>query len=444
VRTAVRRYRALFATPGVLRVALPSLIGRLPIGMSTLLFVLVVHAGTGSYGAAGLATAANAALTAVTAPALGRLADRGRPVAVLVWTGVGQAALFGALVVGLRAELAVPLVVALAGLAGALNPPIGAVTRVVLPRLARDPEAVQTAFALDAISVELTFVVGPMVVGVVAAILDPYAAAILAAALTAAGAVVLATAPAVRSAYAVPRPVVPPRDGRRWRRDRRGGDRRRGDRRRGERRRGPLRARGMVVVLAVAGLEAAAYGVMEVAIPAHAGYLGQADSAGALVAVWSAGSIVGGLWYSGRTFRTPPHRQYAILMCANVVGFGSVLLATDLPSLGVLLFLAGLVISPTTAVEYTLVTALAPRGTETEAFTWSGSAVYLGFAGGSALAGSVLSSTLATARGLAVSAVVATGLVFAGAVLAVAYRRRLQADCSVSQVTTARSPLTTQ
>lgn len=69
MRTAVRRYRALFATPGALRVALPSLLGRLPIGMSTLLFVLVVYAGTGSYGAAGLATAANSALTAVTAPA---------------------------------------------------------------------------------------------------------------------------------------------------------------------------------------------------------------------------------------------------------------------------------------------------------------------------------------------------------------------------------------
>jgi MFS family permease len=418
VRTAVRRYGALIATPGVLRVAAPSLIGRLPVGMSTLLFVLVVHEGTGSYAAAALATAANSALTALTAPMLGRLADRGRPVAVLVASGTAQAALLGGLVVALRGGLAVPLVVALAALAGAVNPPIAAVTRVVLPRLARDPQAVQTAFALDAISIELTFVVGPMVVGVVAAVLDPYAATILAAALTAAGAVATATAPAVRSTYAVPRSIVPPVRGRRG----------------GDRRRGPLRARGMLGVLSVAGLEAAAYGVMEVAIPAHAGHLGHPDAAGPVVAVWSAGSIIGGLWYSGRTFRTPPHRQYAILMWANVIGFGSLLLATDLPSLGVLLFLAGLVISPTTAVEYTLVSGLAPPGTETEAFTWSGTAVYLGFAGGSALAGSALSSMLGTTHGLAVSAVVATGLVLAGAVLAVACRDRFKADCRISQL----------
>lgn len=195
----------------------------------------------------------------------------------------------------------------------------------------------------------------------------------------------------------------------------------------------------MIVVLAVAGLEAAAYGVLEVAIPAHAGHLGQPDSAGVLVAVWSAGSIIGGLWYSGQTFRIPPNRQYAILMCANLLGFGSLLLATGLPSLGVLLFLAGLVISPTTAVEYALVTALAPKGAETEAFTWAGTAVYLGFAAGSALAGSVLSSTLATARGLTVSTVVATALVLVGAALTVAYRRRLATDCSVSQVGSIRS-----
>jgi predicted MFS family arabinose efflux permease len=186
-------------------------------------------------------------------------------------------------------------------------------------------------------------------------------------------------------------------------------------------------------VLLAAGLEAAAYGVLEVAIPAHADHAGRPDAAGPLVAVWSVGSIVGGLWYSGRTFRAPPGRQYAVLMSANVVGFASVLLATGLPSLGVILFLAGLVIAPTTAVEYTLVTALAPAGTETEAFTWSGTAVYLGFAAGSALAGTALSATLTTERGLTISALVATGLVLVGATLTFFYRHRLVADCSVSQ-----------
>ena len=421
MRTAVRRYRVLFRAPGVRRVLVPSLVGRLPIGMSTLLFILIVHAGTGSYAAAGVATAANSLLTAFTAPMLGRLADRGRAVSVLVVTGLAQAALFVALVGALRAHLDVPLVVAVAGLAGAVNPPIGAVTRALLPRLAPDEQAVRTAYALDAIALELTFVAGPAVVGLVSALAHPYAAALLAAGLTAYGSVALATAPALRAgaraAWAT-RSAPAARAGR-GRRERR--------------RSSPLRGAAMRVVLLAAGLEAAAYGVLEVAIPAHADHAGRPDAAGPLVAVWSVGSIVGGLWYSGRTFRAPPGRQYAVLMSANVVGFASVLLATGLPSLGVILFLAGLVIAPTTAVEYTLVTALAPAGTETEAFTWSGTAVYLGFAGGSALAGTALSATLTTERGLTISALVAAGLVLVGATLTFVYRNRLVADCSVSQ-----------
>ncbi len=50
------RYRAL-VTNRVTRVVFAGLFGRLPVGMSTLLFVLVVYAGTDSYAVAGYAAA---------------------------------------------------------------------------------------------------------------------------------------------------------------------------------------------------------------------------------------------------------------------------------------------------------------------------------------------------------------------------------------------------
>jgi MFS family permease len=167
---------------------------------------------------------------------------------------------------------------------------------------------------------------------------------------------------------------------------------------------------------------------MEVAIPAHAEHLGHASAAGILVALWSVGSIVGGLWYSGLTLRTPAYRQYGILMLLNVAGFASILLATGLVSLGALLLFAGLFIAPLTAVEFLLVTKLAADGTQTEAFTWANTAVYLGFAVGSALAGTALGEVLGTDSGLRVSGTVAVGLVALGAVLAIALRGRLRAD----------------
>ena len=164
MRTAARRYRALFVAPGVRPVFIASLIGRLPIGMATLLFVLVVHAGIGSYAVAGLAAAANSAATAAFGPPLGRLADRGHASIVLVTTGLAQGAAFVVLVIVLHAQVPAWVVVAVAAGIGAVNPPIAAVTRTVLPRLAPDEPTRRTAFALDALLVEITYVVGPATV----------------------------------------------------------------------------------------------------------------------------------------------------------------------------------------------------------------------------------------------------------------------------------------
>jgi MFS family permease len=398
VPQALRRYGDLLRTPGVLRVALPSLVGRLPIGMLTLLFVLVVAAGTGSYGAAGLATAANSALTAAVGPVLGRLADRGHAVGVLVWCGLAQAALLVALVVALRAGAPSWAAVVLAGAAGAVNPPIDPVTRAVLPRIA--PAHVHTAYALDAIALELAYAIGPLVVGLITALASAYAATIAAAVITFAGSVGLATAPPVRHGW----PAPPAR----------------------HRRVSPVRSPGMLVVLAVAGLTSVAYGLMEVAIPAHAAFEGHADQAGILIAVWSVGSITGGLWFASRSFRTPPWRQYGILMLGNVLGFGVILLQQNLWTLGVLLLFAGLFIAPTTTVEFTLVAQLSPDTTRTEAFTWANTAVYLGFAAGSALAGTALSPVLGKADGLTIAGACAVGVVALGALLAWTFRRALR------------------
>ena len=144
-------------------------------------------------------------------------------------------------------------------------------------------------------------------------------------------------------------------------------------------------------------------------------------------AVWSGGSIVGGLWYGGRDFKAPLGRLYLVFMALNVIGFGAIVFAGSLWTLGLLLFAAGLVISPTTAVEGALVTSLAPRGMTTEAFTWSGTAIYLGFALGSALASVVLSGSLGSAGALTSAALLAFGLSMASVALIVVERRSLRA-----------------
>lgn len=403
VVTAARRYHALLVVPGVKRITVPAVIGRLPYGMITLLFVLAVHHGTGSYAVAGLATAVNSALTAVTAPWLGRLADRGRAPEVLTVTGLGNGILLCGLVVALASGGPTWSVLAIAGLAGAMNPPIGAVTRVVLPRVA--PHLAGTAYALDTILVELTYVLGPALIAGIAAIGGPYAAVFVTAFMSAAGSVGLASAPAARYNASSVSPTES----------------------------SVSRTRMFsfaLVGLVLAGVfEAAAYGVMEVAIPAYATEIGQPNAAGAVIAAWSAGSILGGVWFSGRwqapapdvsaadgtSTKLSPWPLFALLCTLNAVGFTAIMLTTGLLSLGAILFLGGLVIAPTTTVEIALVTMVVPAARRTEAFTWTSTGVFVGYSGGAALAGVVA----ANGGGLLTSALAATALVVLGAVLAV-------------------------
>src|SRR5262249_43390756 len=158
---------------------------------------------------AGLASATNAAATALFGPPVGRLADRGHAALLLVLTGLAQAAGLIGLVFALRGGVAGPAILGLCAATGAVNPPIAAVTRTVLPRLAPDEDTRSTAFALDAILIEITFVVGPALVGVVVAVWNGYVATLIAAVFNVIGSFWLAAAPSVRHGYVVPHPHDP-------------------------------------------------------------------------------------------------------------------------------------------------------------------------------------------------------------------------------------------
>jgi hypothetical protein len=67
----------------------------------------------------------------------------------------------------------------------------------------------------------------------------------------------------------------------------------------------------------------------------------------------------------------------------------------------------------------------------TEAFTWSGTAIYLGFALGSGTASVTLSGSLGTSSALSAASLLAVGLSFIGTLLVVAERRSLRVAAPV-------------
>ena len=358
----VRRYAELAVAPSVLRVALPSVLARLPLGMTTLALLLEVHQSSGSFGLAGGTTALFALGNGVSSPVRGRLVDRLGAAPVLVATGLLHPVALLALVAATRRTGLEFGVLAAAATAGFVLPPVGPIVRAVWQRLP-DRGLRESAFSLDAVIMQAIFyAVGPPAVTLLSVVASPSLALYVIAALTFCGALTVASAPAVQ-AWPVPqhRPALL----------------------------GALAVPGLPMVLLIAVTSTTAIGAVEVAVTAFAAEHTVGDYSGVLLAALGLGSVTGGLFHGTRTWRPSLAAQYRWWLGALAVGLVPLGAAPGPASLGWLLFVAGLAIGPASTVQFSLIGALAPSGSLTEAFTWLVSASFAGNALGNAVGGSV-------------------------------------------------------
>ncbi|WP_129666986.1 MFS transporter [Phytoactinopolyspora endophytica] len=160
-------------------------LGRLPMAMNQLGVLLLVSTETGRYSAGGMAAGAVATSSAVAAPVAGALTDRiGQRPVVLVQSLVASVGIM-ALVVLATADAALPLIVAVAGLTGLFMPPVGAMARVRWRHIAQPTGSgqvrlVDTAFSYEGAADEAAYVIGPALVGGIAAVVHPGGALIVA------------------------------------------------------------------------------------------------------------------------------------------------------------------------------------------------------------------------------------------------------------------------
>src|SRR3954466_15084846 len=117
-------YRRVLATPGALLFSATGLVGRLPISMVGLGIVLLVQAGTGSYGVAGAVSATYMVANAVCAILQGRVIDSWGQGRVLTTLAFAFGAAVTLLVVGVEADWPRWVTYVSAALAGATLPAV--------------------------------------------------------------------------------------------------------------------------------------------------------------------------------------------------------------------------------------------------------------------------------------------------------------------------------
>ncbi|HEY8296017.1 MAG TPA: MFS transporter, partial [Micrococcaceae bacterium] len=171
------------------------LFARLPLAMLTVGVLTLVTAVSHSYAIGGFAAGAVGIGSAAGAPLLGHLADRlGQKHVLLVAAGANALAV--AAVVALTylagdfAPTAVVWVLITAFLSGATSPQVGPLARVrwmslsaKLPESQRDI-TLDTALSYESTADELTFVLGPALVGILASLIAPWLPLAMAAVLT--------------------------------------------------------------------------------------------------------------------------------------------------------------------------------------------------------------------------------------------------------------------
>jgi MFS family permease len=397
----IARYRALLSIPGCSRLLLSAVLGRLPSGMFSLAIVLLVHAQTGSFLDAGLAVGAFALAGAVMGPPLGALVDRIGQAPVLIPAAAVQATLLVILVAMAHAEEPVANLVAVAALAGAATPPIAGCIRALWSAIAEDPETLEVAYTLDATTQEIIWTLGPLLVGSTAGLLSPSAAVLLCAAITLCGTVMFATSELSSGWQASTQ-----------------------TRTRG----GALTSPGLRTLLVTVALAGVVLGAVEVGLPALAVEIGARWSSGPMLALFSIGSMAGGLLYSARSWHLALGQRYMALLLGMAIAVAPLIAAHSLAAGFVLAALAGLGVAPMLSAQFSLVGALAASDTTTEAFAWHRAATIAGMSGGSALGGSLIDTHGASGAFALGCASVALALA-----LAFAWRQRIEPERPTEQ-----------
>jgi predicted MFS family arabinose efflux permease len=353
-------YRDLLRTPGVARALGTSLLARLGMPTAALAVVLLGVDRTGSYGAAGVLSAVWVAGVGLGALVSSRLVDRGRSVrSVLLVTATLSAA--GLVALASTDTSSTPVLAGITAIAALTAPPVVPTVRALWPALLSDPAARSGIYSLEATVQELTFVVGPSAAGAVAALGSPALAVGMAGVVSLLGVLTFATTPGLD------RPA--------------GGER------------APFRLGAVLPLLPVylaGGLLICGLSWVEVGTVGAAGAAGSTASAGFLLALWSAGSVLGGLLAGIRPPRHGPARRLVVLLVAVAAGSLVIAASRGLVLLAVLLIVSGALVAPALAGVYTLVQERAPIGAVTQTFAGLAVALLGGSAIGSALAGSVV------------------------------------------------------
>jgi predicted MFS family arabinose efflux permease len=390
-------YRETLALPGIRSLLIVATLARIPITAGTVVLTLHVVTDLGlGYGAAGLIGAAFTVGASLGAPVMGRFVDRRGLRPMLVLTTIAEVVFWA------TAQAGPYWVLFVAVLGGFLSLPAFSVTRQSIAALTPESQRLP-AFALDSMTTELSFMAGPALGVLVATTAGPRVAMVcIGAGLLLAGVGLYLLNPPVRAKGEAPFSAAERVPRRTW-----------------------LKPR-LVAVLAVSMAATLVLSGTDVAVVAVLRSTGELSWTGAVLALWAVYSLLGGFAYGTVKRGLAPVLLLAPMAALTIpVGLGG----HHWWLLALLLIPAGALCAPTITASADAVSRLAPASARGEAMGLHNSALTVGVAAGSPLAGLVM-DTWSPPWGFAT--VGAVGLLITLVALPAELRRRRRAAVSSS------------
>ncbi|WP_460772097.1 MFS transporter [Microbacterium sp. GXF7504] len=375
-------YGDLLRTPGVGRIIAAQLTARFPSGMTSLALLLHIEHLTGSYGAAGLVLAAYSIGQAVAGPITSRWMGRwGMRQVLTLTTAVCALALLAIALV----PLTLPAYLVLGALAGLSMPPVQSAVRTIYPKLVNSRQ-LTPLYSLDASLQEIIWIIAPVAITFVATQVGTWEGLLLVVAILIGGGAWFILSPEVGR-------VRIPRSKRRF---------------------GKVLTRPPVILATVVGfLVVGACAAVEAGVVATFGESGL--EAGIVLAVFSVGSLAGGLAFGG----IPMGRgAMARRMLIVAVGLSLTIVSLNVWWIGGTLLIAGIGVAPALAVLFAMTSASVKFSDTAEAYGWVGTGQLIGSAMGSAIAGFLIDGVGPTGAYIA-----AAGFAVVGVLVAVVFLR---------------------
>ncbi|MDY4388875.1 MFS transporter [Pectobacterium aroidearum] len=360
----VNPYRELFSAPGTKGFALAGLLARMPLPMTGIGIITLLSQLYGSYALAGAVSATFVLTYALLSPQISRLVDRhGQSRVLPIATAVSA---IGMLLLLACSWLQAPeWTLFIGALLAGFMPSLSAMVRARWTAIYRGEPRLQTAYSLETVLDEVTFIAGPpLAVGLSVAVF-PQAGPLAAALLLAIGVFALVTQ----------RSTEPPVAAMSTSTDRSGSVFKQAN------------IRLLTLLMVAMGI---IVGTVDIVSVAFAAQRGQPVAASLVLSAYAVGSCLAGLLFGALKLRTALHCLLLLGGLATAITTLPLLFVGSIPALAMAVLIAGLFFAPTMIVAMSLVERLVPEHRLTEGMTWLLAGLNIGVALGAAVSGHVV------------------------------------------------------